>query len=66
MRLEKEIIHNVEKCFDKNAKIHFTLKMSKVQHDPIEKKSQKKEINEIKKLRNEKKQDESDELEELF
>jgi len=40
--LEEDVVHSVEKCFDKNAKIHFHLKMVKVSDILPDKKSKKK------------------------
>jgi len=42
MKLEQDVVHNVEKCFDKNAKIHFHLKMIKVSDILPDKKEKKK------------------------
>lgn len=41
-KLEQDVVHNVDKCFDKNAKIHFHLKMIKVSDILPEKKDKKK------------------------
>jgi len=41
-KLEQDVVHNVDKCFDKNAKIHFHLKMIKVSDILPEKKDRKK------------------------
>jgi len=64
MIIEQEIIHSVEKCFDKNAKLHFKLKMVKVNDIIPERKTQrKKEKGENDKSNNKSKRDESEDKE---